>query len=323
MIPFIAIIVVLIALVHVSLRAQAAKTKTFPDTYPLEVLSKEPAGNEVIVTSHDGARIRAVVNGNGPTVVLAHGFMANIVEWNVIANMLVDEGYRVISFDQRGHGKSTIGSEGIGSLQMAGDYKAVLDHFNVQDATLVGHSMGGFLSLVYALTYPEAAREQLSGLIFFASTAGNVNEGSTQNRVQIPLIKSGVIRKVMESDTYGTAFGASLMGKPASPAVIKAMLKVMLEQNTSQLIPILEAMANEDYYARLGEVTVPTVVVCGEADSTTPRWHSERLGKDIRNARNVWVPGKGHLLNWEAPEALVDAVHSLTPANVNTEQMAS
>jgi non-heme chloroperoxidase len=318
MIPFLAIMVVIIVLIHFAARSQAQKVKALPDTYTLEVLRKEPEGEEVFITTADGTRIRAVSKGQGPTVVLAHGFMATIIEWNVISKMLVDEGYRVIAFDQRGHGKTNIGSEGVGSKQMASDYKAVLEYFNVEDGVLVGHSMGGFLSIVYALTYPEAAKKHLKGLILFGTMAGIVAKDNPQNKVQIPLIKSGIIKSVLKSDTYGTMFGTTLMGTP-QPNVLKAMLPVMAAQNTSLLIPILEAMAQEDYYPRLSEIDIPTVVVCGTKDGTTPKWHSELLGSSIKGAQNIWVEGKGHLVNWEAPQELVNAVHSLSEVREREE----
>lgn len=315
MIALIAVVVVLGVVIHLAAQSKAKKVKALPNPYPYEVLNKEPSGEEVFITSADGARIRAISKGQGPTVVLAHGFMATVLEWNVIFDMLLDAGYRVIAFDQRGHGKSTIGSEGVGSRQMAGDYKAVLEHFNVKDAIIVGHSMGGFLLQAYLLNYPESAREHVSGAVLFSTLVGNVEKDAPQNRIQIPLIKSGIMKRVMQSDTYGTLFGESLMGTP-SPATIRAMLDIMVQQDTSKLIPILEAMVNEDFSSRLKEISVPCVVICGTKDSTTPRWHSEVLGKDIPNSRNVWVEGGGHLLNWEAPQALVDAVKSLSKEKV-------
>jgi non-heme chloroperoxidase len=315
MIPFLAIMVVLVVIIHFAARAQANKVKALSDTYSYEVLRKEPEGEEVFISNSDGTRIRAVSKGQGQTVVLAHGFMANIVEWNVIYQMLLDQGYRVIAFDQRGHGKTNIGSDGVGSRQMASDYNAVMEYFDVRDAVLVGHSMGGFLSIVYALTYPEAAKKRLKGLILFATMAGIVAKDNPQNGVQIPMIKSGIIRRVLQSDTYGTLFGTTLMGTP-EPAIIKAMTEVMVQQDTSKLTSILEAMAQEDYYGRLGEIDIPTVVICGTKDSTTPKWHSEALGTSIKGARSVVVEGKGHLMNWEAPQELVDAVNSLSEVRV-------
>jgi len=58
----------------------------------------------------------------------------------------------------------------------------------------------------------------------------------------------------------------------------------------------------------LGEIPVPAIVICGERDRTCPRFHSERLGAEIPGSRNVWLTGVGHMVTYEAPQAIVDAV---------------
>ena len=122
---------------------------------------------------------------------------------------------------------------------------------------------------------------------------------------------------VARSPIYSWLFGASLCGDSPSPAAIRSFNEVFGAQPHEALVPVIKALANESYYERLREITIPTVVICGEKDQTTPRWHSEQLGQRIPNARNVWVPGKGHLLNWEAPESLVEVVNSLLPTDRN------
>ena len=67
----------------------------------------------------------------------------------------------------------------------------------------------------------------------------------------------------------------------------------------------------EDYYPRLKEIQLPCTIICGNQDATTPPWHAEALGREIKDARNIWVEGKGHMLNWKAPEVLIKAVQSI------------
>ena len=71
------------------------------------------------------------------------------------------------------------------------------------------------------------------------------------------------------------------------------------------------SLTEEEARPRLGEIRMPCVVICGSADGATPPWHSRRLAAEIPGARAEWVEGKGHMLNWEAPETLVEAVRSL------------
>lgn len=312
------VIVILVPLIlllmffgHRAAQARVEKLKQNPDPFPLERLRQEPHGTETLITRDDGSQIRSIAAGSGQTVVLAHGYGVALGEWNIIFDRLVELGFRVIAFDQRGHGKSTIGSHGVGSQQMAGDYDAVLAHYDVHDAILVGHSMGGFLAIIFALNHPEVVTARLKGLVLFASLPGNALEGSPQNRIQIPLIRIGLIQRIIASDTYGTLFGESLYGDAPSFACIQAFRQIFGAQRHQPLIPIIEALANEDYTSRLGEIHLPTVVICGTKDKTTPPRHSEKLSKGLPNARWVQVPGKGHMINWEAPDALIEAVQTL------------
>ena len=57
---------------------------------------------------------------------------------------------------------------------------------------------------------------------------------------------------------------------------------------------------------------MPTIVLCGSKDQTTPPWQSERLAAGIPGAQGWWVPRAGHMLNWEATDAIVEAVAELS-----------
>lgn len=291
-------------------RAAASRLAGRPDRYPLHVLEREPVGETVWIERPDGTRLRAIVAGEGRSVVLAHGYGISLLEWNIVAERLVELGYRVICFDQRGHELSTVGSDGVGTIQMAGDYLAVLEHFDVTDGILVGHSMGGFLAIAAVLDVAGVA-ERLGGLVLFATFAGAVLDGAPQNRIQIPMIEHGVLQQLIASDTIGMLFGATVTGADPSPAEIRAFLEVFRRQDHKRLLPILRAFMEEDRYARLGSIAVPTFVVSGRKDQTTPPVHSERLAAGIPGARAIWSERGGHLLNWEAPELLVMAVREL------------
>ncbi len=296
-------------------RRKADHIRQSTDPYPLEQLSREPVGETSFVERPDGTRIRVVSAGTGPTVVFAHGIYMTVVEWNVVWDMLLERGYRVVAFDQRGHGQSTIGSDGISTQSMAGDYLAVLEHVEAHDAVLLAHSMGGFLAIAAVLDVPGVA-ERLRGLILMSTFSGDVLRGAPQNKAQIPLIKSGMLQRLVANDTVGTIFGASICGDDPSPAMVQVFLDTFRAADHRSLLPILEAFTVEDRGDRLGEITVPTIVLCGNKDSTTPPWQSERLAESIPGAQGWWVPKAGHMLNWEAPDAIVEAISELSRPRV-------
>jgi non-heme chloroperoxidase len=114
----------------------------------------------------------------------------------------------------------------------------------------------------------------------------------------------------MRTRTGGVLLGASIGGKHPSPAMIAVGDNMFLQQNHGPLLPILHASMREDRYPRLAEIAVPTVVMVGSADRTTPPSHSRRLAAGVPGARLVTVPDAGHSLNWEAPDAPVEVVES-------------
>jgi len=215
----------------------------------------------------------------------------------------------VIAFDQRGHGASTIGRDGLGSAALASDYAALLDHFGVEGGTLVAHSMGAFLSIVLCLREPALANRRLQKLVLLGPNAGSVARGSLQNRLQIPLLKTGLLRRLWTRPGIGrSTLKSSLFGRDPDPRWVEATRQILLRQREQLSFPMLSAMLNEDYYGRLGEISLPTTVLCGDLDRTCPRWHSERLGSSLPNASYVSVAGAGHMIPYEAPAAILAAL---------------
>lgn len=292
-------------------RTAVARIRQNPDPVPRERLVAEPRGEQVRITRPDGTVLHALAAGQGPPVVLVHGYGARILEWNLVWEGLQARGFRVIAFDQRGHGHSALGADGVGSKSMAADVAAVLRHFEVRDGVLVGHSMGGFVSIRAVLDHPDVAC-RLRGLVLFATWAGRILDGAPQNRLQIPLLQYGILQAALRNRSVAALFGAAQCGAHPSPAMVSVFVEFFnrhLDEH-GPLLPIVRAFSREDRYPRLGEIRVPTAVMVGTADSTTPPTHSRRLAAGIPGARLVQVPDAGHLLNWEAPEDLIDVVGS-------------
>jgi pimeloyl-ACP methyl ester carboxylesterase len=298
-------------------RWAASRIERNPDPFPRDRLLAEPQGKEVLITRPDGTVLRALVAGQGPPVVFVHGYTAAVFEWNFVWDDLQARGFRVIAFDQRGHGRSTLGSDGIGSEPMAADLAAVLQHFDVRDGVLVGHSMGGFVTIRAVLDHPDITA-RLRGLVLFATWAGRILDGAPQNRLQIPLLQRGILQRLLRNPTVAVLFGAAQCGKRPSPAMISVFIE-SLNQHLDEhgpLLPIVQAFSREDRYPRLAEIDVPTVVVVGSADRTTPPLHSRRLAEGIPGARLVTIPDAGHLLNWEAADELVKVIESFPAQRV-------
>lgn len=266
---------------------------------------------ERVITTDDGTQLSTVAMGSGTPVVLAHGFALDMHGWNVIAEDLVRRGFRVIAFDQRGHGRSDIGSQGVGSRQMVDDYLAVLRAYDVTGGILVGHSMGGFLAIRALVEQPTAMARHLRGCVLMATFAGDVNRKNIQNRIQIPMIQSGLMGKMIRNDATAAFFAKSVMGDEKFPEMMDAFIEIFRKTDLQPLVPILTAFVKEDRYSQLGNITMPCRIVVGEKDKTTPPFHTDWLHKGIKGSTLRRIPRRGHMLNWEAPEILVEEIVAL------------
>lgn len=269
-------------------------------------------GKTRTIETADGARLHTVSVGSGErSVLLAHGFCSGSDAWNLVAPLLAEHGLRVVAFDQRGHGQSTIGSAGVSTAQMASDYAAILDAYELTNTTLVGHSMGGFISIAFLVDGHAASVSRVGSLLLMGTFAGDVNRDNPQNRVQIPLIRSGILQRLLRFGPVGQGFTKSLIGDGYKPEMADAFIPTFMQAEHSRLIPILQAMVDESRYDRLNEITVPTTVLVGEKDKTTPAFHTEDLHRGITGSKLVRLPGVGHGPNWEAPHRIVEEINLL------------
>ncbi|MCA9982356.1 MAG: alpha/beta hydrolase, partial [Anaerolineales bacterium] len=229
------------AAVHLWAWRNMAKIRQNPDPYTPEQLHQEPRGEEHIITAVDGAQIRARVAGEGPTVVLVHGYADTIAKWNLIWHALVAQGYRVVAYDQRGHGRSTIGSYGMSIPHMATDLLAVLEYFEVRDGIVVGHSLGGFVTLAFLLNQRAVARRYVKHVLLLSSLAGRGLENAPQNQLQLPLLQSGLLLKVGQLKPYGWAFARTWVGDNPAASIVEAFRQTILTHDHEATMPALQA----------------------------------------------------------------------------------
>jgi len=279
---------------------------------PVEELRMPFEGMPREVVTADGARLHTRSAGSGRPVVLAHGYGADHESWGPIARRLVAKGRKVIVFDQRGHGASTIGSQGVSPLSMAGDYREVLEQHQVERGVLVGHSMGGFLALKFMLAHPEVAGARLSHAMIMASMAGRVLERNFQNRLQVPLIRSGLMARLLRLDGFARSFCRSLGSDEYEDWLMERFIPKFRGANHRALWPVLRALRDEDLYPELNRLKVPCTIVVGADDRTTPAFHGERMASSIPRAELIRVEGARHCLNLEAAELIAEKLAAVS-----------
>lgn len=267
-----------------------------------------PDGDEVLVEAADGAKLATVVAGpdDAPTYVLIHGWTNDRRVWGPVARRLVERGNRVVLYDQRGHGSSTVGEDGYELEAIGADLAAVLDHVGVEDAVVAGHSMGGMAAQAFAATHPDRLRERVRALALVSTACSQLGGSPAAERIARRALGATHLDRLMTSRRFGPLMMRRTVGRTAALPHLRAMGELFTATPPETRAGFFTAMTTMDLSEHLPEVDVPTVIVCGTHDNLTPIRHSHQLAELLPNARMEVLPDKGHMLPCEAPDELAD-----------------
>jgi pimeloyl-ACP methyl ester carboxylesterase len=270
----------------------------------LEGLSLPDDLRHHFVDVEDGGRIHVVERGQGPPLVLLHGIMLSSALWvHQLRDLALH--HRVIAIDLRGHGQSLPGSTGSGIPILAADVAAVLEALAVEQAVVVGHSMGGLVALQMALDLPPAERRlRVAGLVLTSTTAGpfatlpgwtGVARVTGPVTAQALLVGERLGAKALPSRDLRwwlvrLGFGAD--APPAQVRFVEAMHRATPSRTLADLIP---SVATFDLSSRLGSLDVPVLVVVGSHDRLTAPRLARRLAAALPEAQLVELPRCGHM----------------------------
>jgi pimeloyl-ACP methyl ester carboxylesterase len=208
------------------------------------------------------------------------------------------EQYQVIRYDCRGFGKSALPTDG--NYSPADDLGALLDNLGIDWAYVVGLSMGGYIAVDFALTYPEST----AALIPVDAALGGY-EWTPRFGAQIDSIYAS--RKVMDHEDWVEVwlkcdiFDAA-MEKPQVAARLREIIRDYSACHLTEGIWWSTRAEDPPATARLSEIAIPALVIVGEKDS--PDFHriAGILREGIPGARKVVIPGAGHVVNMECPD---------------------
>ena len=285
-------------------RIAASRLRARPDTEHDLELHPERTHH---LPAHDGGAIHVIEAGSGPPILLSHGVTLSVRTWAKQFQQLPARGFRVIAFDHRGHGGSSLGSSGHGVEQLAHDVRSVLEGLDLRDAVLVGHSMGGIAIQSFCIHHPDLARERVAGIVLLSSLARSplgANPRVTRMLTQIVnRLPDGAA--ALRARDLGLVVARIGFGRDPEPAQVELTRQMMLGTSRETRRDAVLALAGLDFTDRLGRIDRPTLVIGGTADVIAPIAESRRMARRIPGARIEEVPGGGHMLMLERA-ALVD-----------------
>lgn len=270
-----------------------------------------PSGEDLVVTTPDGAELSVTVAGapDGPTVVLSHCWMGSRAVWGPVARRLADDGHRVVLYDQRGHGSSTLGDRALSVPMLGDDLRAVLEATDARDAVLVGHSMGGMSVQSYVAEHPVDFKERARGVVMVA-TAARVPLRPMSTRATERGMRGGA-RSRTSNGMLGYAMARSAFGRSPRRADVELTMHGVANTATVARVGLMAAMSSMDLRPALASIDVPSTVIVGTRDLLTPPRLARTLAAGIPRARLVVLPGAGHMLPFEAPGTVVEAITAI------------
>jgi len=236
--------------------------------------------------------------GDGPVVLLGHGFLMD-------RTMFADQvaalrgTYRVITWDERGFGDTTYDEQPFTYWDTARDLLGLMDHLDIDRAVVGGMSQGGFLALRAALLAPERVR----ALILLDTQAG------PEDAEVIPVYQGMVDSWVADgpSDEVADASASLIIGDPVLSSTWTAIWKSRPQESLRN--PGQALLERESIVDRLGEITVPALVIHGTADVSISMAKAETLVAGLVGCAGVvTIEGGTHAANMTHPGPVNAAV---------------
>ena len=287
-----------------------------------EQLRTPAGGHGRTVESFDGTRLYVDVVGDEslPTIVFAHGYALGHKVWHFQRQELSNE-FRIVTYDQRGHGASEEAESGDYSIEALGrDLSAVLEATLLRNepVLLVGHSMGGMTVLSYVEQYPESLVDRVAGAVLMSTSGSDVITGGlvsvgvaaahglsnrvTRRAFQALGRRSSVADLVYSSSTDLSYVLTKLIGlnADASPAHVAFTEQLLLDCPTSVKAALGPMFTSLDLREAAPLIKTPTIVIVGERDRLTPPPQARRLVELLPDAELIELDGIGHMTPLEA-----------------------
>jgi pimeloyl-ACP methyl ester carboxylesterase len=276
---------------------------------------------------HGTARLFYEDEGEGPAIVTTHGAAENHLYWKLpgIVERLLAAGYRVISTDMRGHGRSRADGpmKGYDVDTVAGDFSALADHLGLESFHLLTHATGGNAGLRYAMSNPP----RLLSLMSTGSSAATwpTDQAAEVTDPSVKFARVGTGQNPMAQAFRGKPWAHILRLARANAERDAFMCRMPFAVDPDQAFAWYEACLRrgdpdvlwefmhefftdaDPYIARLREIRCPCLVLIGDHDWAYYK-PSLQLAREIPDARLVVLEGRGHMTAFEDPRRTGDEI---------------
>ncbi|RMI28946.1 alpha/beta fold hydrolase [Nocardia stercoris] len=250
------------------------------------------------VTVSDGTEIYYTDNGSGQPVVMSHGWPLCSDAWQLELKLFADAGYRTIAHDRRGHGRSSKTYTGNDLTTYARDLSEVIEHLDLRDVILVGHSTGGGEVVRYAAQFGQGrvAKVITCGAIPPIMVRSDTNPDGTPIEV-FDGIRAGLLadRSQYYKDLALAFYGFNRDGATVSQGAIDDFWRQSMLVNLAAAYDCVKAFSETDQTEDLRALEVPILIAHGDDDQIVPIADAARKSIDlVRNGTLKVYPGAPH-----------------------------
>jgi proline-specific peptidase len=234
------------------------------------------------------------MHGEGEPIIFSHGCMSDCSVWNSQIEFFSKK-YKVITYDQRGHGISDKPKADYSIETLSNDLYCLIQELNLEKVILVGHSMGGMTALTFALNHLD----KVSKLVLVGTSAKMSFSGRIQLRNMLHIFSyESLARRMIDFQYY----------EPSEQVKEKALERAMKTPKFAAYECFTEFMKNYDIRDRIYEIKVPTLIIVGEKDTATPVEMSQDLNREIKGSKLQIIPDCNHMVMIDKPNELNEII---------------
>lgn len=239
---------------------------------------------------------------DAPVVILSHSLATNLKAWDRTVPALSKD-FRVLRYSMRGHGKTSAPERPYSLSGLASDIAAIMDHFNIAKAHLVGLSIGGMIAQTFAIEHAE----RLNKLVVSSSLCELPDGGEALWAERIRDAEKAGVEALVEP-TIDRWFVDET--KSSDPELLDFTRSLIREMDLEGYLGCCHGISKLALKERLPQVKAETLVIVGEGDMGTPVAASEVIAGGIPGAKFTVIEQASHQVALEQPDAFNSAILS-------------
>jgi esterase len=256
---------------------------------------------------------------SGPKLIFLHGVMGFGANWRTIAKAFENE-YQVLAYDQRGHGRSMKPERGYSPEDYSSDLKRIIDELGWDKINLVGHSMGGRNSLVFAALYPTRVNKLVIGDI-----GPSMNEAGSAFILKLLNTIPGPFPTKRDAKAYFDNDFPRIFHYVRQRIGLAAYLYANIIEDSEKrgvwrfseagIRESIDEGRAKERWAEIRGLSMPTLLVRGEWSDDLPRETYDRILQENPRIQGVEIKAAGHWVHSDQPAAFIEALRGFFAQN--------